>query len=121
MTVSITDRTKVPSIKPFQRRCVTSSIEADEGASYTATYGSTRSLACSLCRRRQQRGTFERDGPRGVTVLASAHPDKPCRPIQRVLRGAPDGPLRLPRWIGRGRRRGGRTRPPRVARVPSRL
>ena len=55
MAVSITDRTKVPSIKPFQRRCVTSSIEAGDGASYTATYGSTRSLACSLFRRCQQR------------------------------------------------------------------
>ncbi|KAF8553583.1 hypothetical protein OG21DRAFT_1213207 [Imleria badia] len=34
---SITDRTKVLSIKPFQRTCATSSIEAGEGASYTAT------------------------------------------------------------------------------------
>lgn len=45
MAVSITDRTKVLSIKPFQQRYVTSSIVVGEGASYTATYGSTRSLA----------------------------------------------------------------------------
>ena len=48
MAVSITDRTNALSINPFQHTCVTSSTDAGNGASYTATYGSTRSLARNL-------------------------------------------------------------------------
>lgn len=53
MAVSITDRTNAPSIKPFQHICVTSATEAGAGGSHTATYGSTRSLACNLHVRHQ--------------------------------------------------------------------
>lgn len=115
MAVSITDWTNRLSINPFQRTCTTSPIDAGSGTSYTATYGSTRSLARSL---RRPSASAERQTR--VTGLASVHLSRPCRSIQKALRAACGGHLCFRPQTGRARRRGGRTRLCRTARVASR-